>query len=131
MTSQVEGGPAVRDVPPRIINVILGVWLFISAFVWPHTQVQMTNTWILGVLCVIFALVATAVPWARYLNALLAIWLFISAFALPVRSAGTIWNNVLVAIAIFIVSLFSARTGQAGGLSGGFPSHARHEHLAR
>jgi hypothetical protein len=46
-----------------------------------------------------------AVPWVRYLNTLLAIWLFISAWALPSRSPGTIWNNVLVAIAIFIVSL--------------------------
>src|SRR5262249_23577561 len=101
----VERGPAVRGASPRIVNVILGIWLFISAFVWPHTSAQMTNTWICGVLCVIFALVAMAVPWVRYLNTLLAIWLFISAWALPSVSAGTIWNNVLCAIAIFIVSL--------------------------
>ncbi len=105
MAVPVERGPAVRGAPPRIINVILGVWLFISAFIWPHTSAQMTNTWILGVLCVVFALVAMAVPWVRYLNTLLAIWLFISAWALPTVSPGTIWNNVLVAIAIFIVSL--------------------------
>jgi hypothetical protein len=105
MAVQVERGPAVRGAAPRIINVVLGVWLFISAFVWPHTQAQMTNTWILGVLCVIFALVAMAVPWVRFLNTLLAIWLFISAWALPSTSAGTVWNNVLVAIAIFVVSL--------------------------
>ena len=89
----------------RVVNILLGVWLFISAFVWPHSQAQMTNTWILGVLCVIFALVAMALPWVRYLNTLLAIWLFISAWALPTVSVGTIWNNVLVAIAVFIVSL--------------------------
>lgn len=111
MALPVERGPAVRGAPPRIINVILGVWLFISAFVWPHTQAQMTNTWILGVLCVIFALVAMAVPWVRYLNTLLAIWLFISAWALPSVSPGTIWNNVLVAIAIFIVSLVPSVPG--------------------
>ena len=128
MTTQVEGGRATRDVPPRIINVVLGVWLFISAFVWPHTRAQMTNTWIVGVLCVIFALVAMAVPRVRYLNTLLAIWLFISAWALPVRSGATIWNNVLVAIAIFIVSLLSEGASRVGG---GFPSHPRQEHLAR
>ena len=111
MALQAEGGPAVRGAPPRIINVILGVWLFISAFVWPHSMSQMTNTWILGVLCVIFALVAMAVPWVRYLNTLLAIWLFISAWALPSVSPGTIWNNVLVAIAIFIVSLVPSVPG--------------------
>lgn len=115
----VERGPAVRGAPPRIVEVILGVWLFISAFVWPHTQAQMTNTWILGVLCVIFALVAMAVPWVRYLNTLLAIWLFISAWALPTISVGTIWNNVLVSIAVFIVSLVPSETVTTTGLFGG------------
>lgn len=118
MAVSVERGPTARGAPPRIINVILGVWLFISAFVWPHTQAQMTNTWILGVLCVIFALVAMAVPWVRYLNTLLAIWLFISAWALPTVSVGTIWNNVLVAIAVFIVSLVPA--GPVGATPGFF-----------
>jgi hypothetical protein len=116
MAVTVERGPAVRGAMPRIINVILGVWLFISAFAWPHTHAQMTNTWICGVLCVLFALVAMAVPWVRYLNTLLAIWLFISAWALPSGTPGTIWNNVLVAIAIFIVSLVPSgtTTGQQG-----------------
>lgn len=90
---------------PRVLNVILGIWLFVSAFIWPHTAAEMTNTWILGVLCVVFAVIAMAVPQARYLNTALAIWLFISAWALPTVSAGTVWNNVLVAIAIFVASL--------------------------
>lgn len=90
---------------PRVANVILGIWLFISAFIWPHAYAQMTNTWILGVLCVLFAVIAMRVPQARYLNTVLAVWLFISAWALPVMSVGTRWNNVIVAIAIFFVSL--------------------------
>lgn len=89
----------------RAVNVVLGVWLFISAFVWRHSPQQLTNTWILGVLCVAFALIAIAVPEARYLNTALAVWLFISAFVLPRVSLGTVWNNALVAVAIFYVSL--------------------------
>jgi hypothetical protein len=66
----------------------------------------MTNTWIVGVLQVIFALVAIfSVSQARYLNTILSIWLFISAFALPSVSSGTIWNNVIVAILTFACSL--------------------------
>lgn len=91
---------------PRVLAVIVGIWLFISAFIWVHTSAQMTNTWILGALCVIFALVAMyAVPQVRFLNTLLAIWLFISALVLPTTMAGTQWNNILCAIAIFILSL--------------------------
>jgi hypothetical protein len=40
----------------------------------------------------------------------LAIWLFISAWALPTIRAGTTWNNVIVAIAIFVVSLLPGST---------------------
>jgi hypothetical protein len=118
MAVPVERGPAARGASPRIVNLILGVWLFISAFLWPHAQAQLTNTWVCGVLAVIFSLIAMGVPWARYLNTLLAIWLFISAWALPTTSVGTIWNNVLVAIAIFVVSLVPSERGEMPGFFG-------------
>ncbi|KYF91683.1 hypothetical protein BE17_10525, partial [Sorangium cellulosum] len=89
----------------RGINVALGIWLFISAFLWRHSQGQFTNTWVVGALCVVFALLAIWAPWARYLNTILAIWLFVSAWAIPALSVGTVWNNVLVSVAILIVSL--------------------------
>lgn len=94
---------------PRALNIILGVWLFISAFAWPHSYAQMTNTWILGVLAVLFALFSLKMPQTRYLNTILAIWLFISAFALPRVSVGTVWNNAIVAILIFAFSLVPGR----------------------
>ncbi len=94
----------------RILNLLLGIWLFISAFVWPHTIAQRTNTWILGVLCVIFAIIAmTASPAVRWLNTALAIWLFISVWALPHQNLATMWNNALVAICVFILSLVPGR----------------------
>jgi hypothetical protein len=89
----------------RVVNIILGVWLFISAFLWPHAMSQQTNTWLCGALVVVFAVVAMRVPPARYLNTALAIWLFISAWALPSVTTATIWNNALVGIALFVVSL--------------------------
>ncbi len=89
---------------PRRVNVVLGIWLFVSAFLWPHTVVQRTNTWVLGLLYVGIALIAMRVPSVRYLNTVLALWLFISAFALP-ASLGTTFNNALVADAILIFSI--------------------------
>jgi hypothetical protein len=89
----------------RIVNIILGIWLFISAFIWPHSYAQMNNTWIVGLLTVAFALVAMRVPEVRYLNTILAVWLFISVWALPSISQATMWNNAIVAIAIFFVSM--------------------------
>lgn len=121
--SSVQRGSTASGSAPRILNVLLGAWLFISAFAWPHTEAQRTSTWIVGALCVFFALVATAVPWTRYLNTLLAIWLFISAWALPSLSVGTIWNNAIVAIVIFILSLIPGHTNdhRHSALVGGSP----------
>lgn len=106
----------------RIVNLVVSAWLFISAFVWPHTMAQRTNTWILGLIGFVISLVAlSADSRARYLNTILAIWLFISAFALPSTSGGTVVNNVIVAIVIFIFSLMGR---QPVGPRVGRPRHA-------
>jgi hypothetical protein len=98
----------------RIVNIVLGIWLFVSAFVWRHSYAQMTNTWIVGVLCVALGVLATRIAEARYLIAALAVWLFVSVWALPTISAATQWNNALVALAMFVVSLAPAYLGRPG-----------------
>ncbi|APR75835.1 Hypothetical protein A7982_01182 [Minicystis rosea] len=94
----------------RLASIVLGVWLVISVFAWPHSDAQRTNALILGVLCVVFALIAFYDPVVRYLNTVLAIWLFISVWALRSLSLGTMWNNALVAIALFFISLLPLQT---------------------
>src|SRR5512142_3086914 len=101
----IEPGWAMNSKVARGINVVLGIWLFISAFAWEHTAAERTNTWILGVLCVVIALIAMSTPVARWLNTALAIWLFISVWALPHDNLGTMWNNAVVAIIVFLASL--------------------------
>jgi len=98
----------------RGLNVILGAWLFISAFLWDHTASQRTNTWIVGILVVAFSLLAMRAPAARFVNTILSVWLFISAFALPTVHMGTVWNNALCAIAVFVVSLTAGDIGDLG-----------------
>jgi hypothetical protein len=105
MVTPATAGHKFEGAPARWLNVVLGTWLFFSAFVWPHTDASRTNTWILGVLSVVFALRAVWRPVTRFLNALLSIWLFISAYALPHVSSGTAWNNAIVAIVMFLASL--------------------------
>ncbi len=89
----------------RFVNVVVGAGLFTSAFVWPHAAAQCTNTWVVGVLCSTFAIVAMAVPWVHHLNTLLAIWLFVSTWALPAPDVHTVWTNLPAAIAMFVASL--------------------------
>lgn len=91
---------------PRLLEILVSVWLIISAFAWPHSFAQMTNTWIVGVIGAVVGLVALFADMRlRYLNTVLAIWLFISVWALPGARPGTIWNNVIVAFVLFLSSL--------------------------
>jgi hypothetical protein len=89
----------------QFVNVALGIWLVVSAFIWPHTPAQQANTWMVGVLAAVFALVATARNQARYLDTALSVWLFASIWVLPDLSRATQWNNAVVALAIFVLSL--------------------------
>lgn len=87
------------------IPIALGAWLFISAFLWPHGTASATNTWIVGLLIVIASLVALSMPWLRWVDTALAIWLFLSTLAMADATRGTVWNNVIVAVLVFLVSL--------------------------
>lgn len=89
---------------PRYLNAAIAVWLFISAFLWTHTDVQRTNTWIVAVLMFCAALFALGAPMVRFVNAALAAWLFFST--LFMRSfPATVWNNLIVAIVVFVLAL--------------------------
>lgn len=112
-----DGGASIRWV-----NVAIGIWLFISAFIWPHTTAQQTNTWILGILIALVGLWAMAVPKARFVNTVLAIWLFFATLFLPHETAGTLWNNLIAALVVFLVSLVP--TGSSRVTHGTRPVHA-------
>jgi len=96
------------DTSSRYLNIIVGIWLFISAFVWRHSAAQFTNTWIMGIIVVAIAAIALAWPAIRYLNTLAGAWLIISAFALPAIMAGTRWNNFIVGVVVVVLSLAGA-----------------------
>ncbi len=102
--------PTTTDAWPRWINLVAGVWLFISAFVWPHTAAAQNNTWIVGVLIVLASLWAMFAPSVRFINTILAVYLFISTFGIFHQNPGTVWNNVIVSIIVFVLSLVPSET---------------------
>ena len=93
----------------RWTNVVLGAWLFVSAFIWKHTPTSFTNTWIMGVIIAAIALGALAVPALRYVNTASAVYLFISSIAVHHLYAASGWHNAIVAGLVFLVSLVPSR----------------------
>lgn len=92
----------------RYVNIIVGLWLFISAFVWRHSAAQFTNTWVMGIIVAAIAAIALAWPAIRYLNTLAGAWLIISAFALPAIASGTRWNSFIAGVVVVVLSLTEA-----------------------
>jgi SPW repeat len=97
--------PAERTRPARVLNALLGMWLFLSGFMWDHAPAQRLNAWAVGMLCAAVALVALAASTARFTNTVLSAWLFASVWVLPHSSRATMWNDALVAAAVFALSL--------------------------
>lgn len=64
--------PSNGGLVPRYANMLLSIWLCISAFAWAHVPAQRTNTWIVGVFMFIVAIVAVGQPKARYWNSVAA-----------------------------------------------------------
>jgi hypothetical protein len=90
----------------RRFTALLGVWLIVSSFAWPHRPGQIVNACVVGILVVLVSLIAlTAIPRARYVNSALAVWLFASVFLLPTASRRTAWNDLVVSIMILACSL--------------------------
>ncbi|WP_242343732.1 SPW repeat domain-containing protein [Anaeromyxobacter terrae] len=94
---------------PRLINLTLGAWLFVSAFLLPRTGAGFTNTWIMGVVIFGFALLAMGAPLARWVDTLAGAWVFIAAFALPHPSVASFWNDLIVGAAVALLSLVPTR----------------------
>lgn len=90
---------------PRLLSGLLGAWVVISAFVWPHSPAQMLNTVICGVLTMAFALVAVERPQLRFLGTAVGAWLLFNAFALGSSVLVTAWNDVFAGIAIIAATV--------------------------
>jgi hypothetical protein len=94
--------------------VVLGLWLFLSAFLWPHTSVQFTNALLVafllvggGVLCL------QRVPRARHATAGIAAWLIVSSLVLPDLTPATRVNDMVVGVGVSLLAI-------APGLSTGW-----------
>jgi hypothetical protein len=97
----------------RYFSVALGLWLFVSAFLWRHSPAQFTNSLIVGFVSVVAALIALRVPAVRFINTAAGVWLVLGAYSLPRVTLGTAWNDMLVGTAILIASLVGPRTTTA------------------
>src|SRR3982750_541792 len=93
----------------RIVNAVLGLWLYLSAFAWPHTPFERANAWISGIVAVTAALVGLRhTKMGRHVNAAIGAWLIVSAVLMPAIRAATFWNHLLVGFALAFFAMGSS-----------------------
>jgi hypothetical protein len=100
---------SIMGTQARYVNLSLGAWLIVSAFLWPHNDWQFAIAWIIGLLLMTVSAVALVFPVVRYLNLPLSAWLFLSAFSIPITTPPVGWTSFLVAIGIFVVTFIPSR----------------------
>jgi hypothetical protein len=100
---------------PNVLAAALGVWLVVAAFAWPHSNGQRATEWVVGALVFASSLGASRLAGARYLTMLLAAWLFIAAFTVTGTSAFARWNDVVVAVLLFVAMAWRERADDTTG----------------
>ena len=108
----------------RVLNMLIGVYLFVSVFLWRHDPAQAYNGWLVGICTFSIAWLAIAQPKIRFFNTALGIWLFLSAWLLPTTSLKTLWTDIACGVAITFLSLWRGVLPR-GTDSGYFPRAPR------
>jgi len=91
----------------RVLNLLAGTWLLVSAFLWPHARGHLYNTWAVAILALLAGLAAVAgSQGARKVGFALGLWLSVSTLLLPNGSFPVVVNNILMAVALVVTSLF-------------------------
>ena len=88
----------------RYANILLGLWLFLTAFAWRHAPAAWANTWIVGLLVVAVAIWGLTYPGLWRVNALLGLWLIVAALVFPHLLGASRANNIVVGFLITTVS---------------------------
>jgi len=105
----------VLNMGARLVNVLLGLWLFLSPFLWLHSPAQRVRAWTVGILVVGAALAGLAgLKAGRLVNAALGGYLIVSALFLPRTLSATFWNHLLVGFALALFAFTSRLTELRG-----------------
>ena len=106
------------------LNVILGIWLFVSPWVLGYSgaQVPAWNAWAVAVVVFLLSVASLAQfrKWEEWINVLLGIWLILSPWILHFNSLSKATSNaIIVGIIVGLLALSSALGRQGFDLVSG------------
>jgi hypothetical protein len=90
-----------------VLRLVASTWLFISAFLLPHSAMTAWNGLIIASLVAAVSFLAFAMPGrpgVRWWNAVLATWLLATAILMPHVSLLTMLHDIGIAMLIAVLS---------------------------
>jgi hypothetical protein len=101
----------VTEVPwARCGNFALGIWLQMSAFLWPHSDASRVSAWLPGLLISIIALLSMGAPPMRWLNAFSAMWLILWTMAETSTEPTTYFNGIACGLLVFTLAWIPSKS---------------------
>jgi hypothetical protein len=88
----------------RIFNILMGMWLFVSAFVWPQGRGQVATTALCGVLTTLTAVLTSYDNRSRYLTEVIGALVVVLAFTVQPLGSATFWHNGIMGISIAVAA---------------------------
>ncbi len=89
------------------VDLVLAVWLLVSAFVLGHTPLSVTLNVVIAVAVGVLARVSLKKPAVRYLNGAIALILVVLAVLLPSLSVAARINTAIVGLVLLALSAVS------------------------
>jgi general stress protein CsbA len=107
---------------PRIVNVILGVWLMAAPAILNYGDPAQTNDRIVGPIAAAFAVIAIweVTRSVRWVNTMLGLWLLVAPWILGYDSSAAILNSLVAGAIMALVSMVRGKVTQHYG--GGWSS---------
>lgn len=98
------------------INLILGIWLFISPWALNYSMRQtLWNDIIVGFVVFVLSWIRLAnrstTGVASWINVVLGIWLIIAPFVFHYADPGQTWNSIIVGIIVAALGIVSGSAG--------------------
>jgi hypothetical protein len=99
------------------INLLLGIWLFISPWVLGYADAQTAawHSWGLGLLIGVGALMALIrfFAWEEWINAAFGVWLIVAPWLLGFSGESVaMWNHVVIGVLTAVLAIWSATSGE-------------------
>ena len=89
----------------RVGVIVLAGWVLFSGSAWSHSRPNQLNNAIVGAGLLFFGAVSIRHEWARYVTLALGVWLFAFTVLVSRGNPVTFWNDAMVAITVFVLSL--------------------------